>query len=305
MHPNSISLRHIRVFLEVVQQRSLRRAAQALHVSESAVSKSLRELEEALGIRLLQRDRRGASLTPAGAAFHVHALQSATSLAHAIESVQHDNEQRQPLRVGALPTAAAHLVRMATQQMLERRQGFSVYVESGNYETLVGRLRAAELDLIVGRMVSRDTIGLSFELLFEEDIVAVVRPAHPLAHQPSVSTGDLSPNLIIAPSPGTQVRAAVDSYLFASASRPLLRHLDTQSETFSRAYTLESDAVWFAPRGLVTPELNRGWLIELPLKSPLLRAPFGLTTITNRPHSGATATFFDIVRKLSVAQQTD
>lgn len=303
MHPYSITLRHIRVFLEVVHQHSLRRAAQKLYVSESAVSKSLRELEEALGIRLLQRDRRGATLTKAGEAFHVHALQSATSLAHAIETVQRDTEQRQLLRVGALPTAAAHLVRMAVQQMLERHAGFSVFVESGHYETLVGRLRASELDLIVGRMVSRDTIGLSFELLFEEDIVAVVRPEHPLAYKMSVSMSELSQHLIIAPSPGTQVRAVVDSYLFASAARPLLRHLDTQSETFSRAYTLESDAVWFAPRGLVTPELNRGWLMELPVKSPLLRAPFGLTSVANRPHSTATATFYDIMRGLSVVLQ--
>ncbi|WP_418320141.1 LysR substrate-binding domain-containing protein [Piscinibacter sakaiensis] len=302
MNLNAISLRHIRVFLVIVRERSLRRAAQALHITESAVSKSLRELENAVGVRLLQRDRRGATPTPAGETFHRHATQGAASLALAFEAVQRRREPREPLRVGALPTAAAFVVRIGVQRMFERYDDIAVHVESGHYEQLVARLRAADIDLIIGRMVSRDMVGLSFELLFDEDIVAVVRRDHPLAGATMVSIDALADYLLITPSPGTQVRAVVDSYLFASASRPLLRHLDTQSETFARAWTLESDAVWFAPRGLVTPDLEHGLVSELPLTSPLLRAPFGITTMTDVPRTRAAAVFIEIVRGVAAEQ---
>lgn len=271
-----------------------------MNITESAVSKCLRELEDVLQTQLLVRARRGASLTRAGEAFHIHAAQSVRSFSLAIDAVQRGCETRELLRVGALPTAAAHIVREGVQQMLSDREEFAVHVESGPYEHLVQRLRLGELDLIVGRMVQRETLGLSFELLFEEDIVAVVRPEHPLVGHALVGVAHLSDYLVIAPSPGTQVRATVDTYLFANADQPALRYLDVQGTEFSRSYTLESDAVWFAPRGLVTPDLKRNWLVELPLRSPLLRAPFGLTTLTDSQRSRAAAVFIELLRAMAV-----
>jgi len=58
-----IKLRHLHCFVAVMQHRKLRRAADALSVTQPAISKTLRELEEALGVRLFDRGRRGATPT--------------------------------------------------------------------------------------------------------------------------------------------------------------------------------------------------------------------------------------------------
>jgi LysR family pca operon transcriptional activator len=304
MNPASVSLRHIRVFVDIVSNHSLRKAARSLNVTESAVSKCLRELETALGTTLLNRGRKGATLTPAGEAFYLHAAQTVWSFANALEAAQNKGVALERLRIGALPTAAAHVVREGVQRLLQDHPGYAVHVESGPYEHLVQRLRTGELDLIVGRMVPRENMGLSFEWLFEEDIVAVVRPGHPLAGSPLVGVQDLSTHLVIMPSPGTQVRATVDTYLFAAEQRPTLQHLNVQSPEFSRAYTLASDAVWFTPRGLVQPDLGRGWLVELPLNSPLLHAPFGLTLMTDASRSRVAALFIEVLRGVCARLQT-
>ena len=71
--PGRIELRHLRSYVAVAEERHFRRAAERLHLSQPPVSLQIRQLEEALGVQLLQRDRRGVAVTPAGEAFLVEA----------------------------------------------------------------------------------------------------------------------------------------------------------------------------------------------------------------------------------------
>ena len=68
-----IKLRHLQCFLAVAQRRSLQQAAASLSITQPAVSKTLRELEEILGVRLFDRGRHGAVPTPDGTVFMAHA----------------------------------------------------------------------------------------------------------------------------------------------------------------------------------------------------------------------------------------
>ncbi|MGH6625963.1 MAG: LysR family transcriptional regulator, partial [Burkholderiaceae bacterium] len=70
----AVQLRHLRCFVAVAQQRHLARAAEKLALSQPAVSKTLVELEQLAGARLVARGRRGAQLTPAGEQLLAHAL---------------------------------------------------------------------------------------------------------------------------------------------------------------------------------------------------------------------------------------
>ncbi|MBF2997549.1 LysR family transcriptional regulator, partial [Pseudomonas aeruginosa] len=66
---NRIKFRHLACFLEVARQRSFAKAADAVAVSQPAISKTLKELEEILGARLFERSKAGAELTEAGVTF--------------------------------------------------------------------------------------------------------------------------------------------------------------------------------------------------------------------------------------------
>src|SRR5690606_23269912 len=82
-----LRLRHLQCFLAIVRLGRLNAAAEALAVTQPAVTKTLNELEDILGVVLLERDRKGVALTPHGQAFLPHASSSLVALEQAVASV--------------------------------------------------------------------------------------------------------------------------------------------------------------------------------------------------------------------------
>lgn len=298
MRLNNLSLRHIRVFLAIVRQGSLRAAANSLHITESAVSKSLRELESEVGTGLLIRDRRGIQLTNAGESFHVHATQSLVSLSRALDIKSSSDHLLEKFTVGALPTAAGSIVPTAIAKIRQLHPKLSLEVRSGSYEQLVEQLRQTELDLIVGRMVSRDTLGLTFEMLYKEDIAVVARAHHPLASVSKLQLSTLLDYPVLTWPRGTSVRQTIEDFLFASNFQGPISFLESQSEAFSRAWVYDHDAVWMVPVGLVEVDLRHQWMTRLPINSHLLKAPIGLTMRSGYELSSSASAFTQILREI-------
>ncbi|TIW70651.1 MAG: LysR family transcriptional regulator, partial [Mesorhizobium sp.] len=114
MAESRIRFRHLQAFLEVARQGSVARAAEFLHVSAPAVTKTLRELEEALGIAVVERDGRGIRVTRLGEIFLGHAGTAITALKRGVDSVRQDGAiNRHPIRIGALPTVSARVMPLA------------------------------------------------------------------------------------------------------------------------------------------------------------------------------------------------
>jgi LysR family pca operon transcriptional activator len=299
---SSINLRHLRVFTAVVSAGSLAVAGKLLHITLSAVSKSLKELEQELDVQLLVRTRKGVRLTPAGEVFHKHATQTLASFNQAMDHAQHTPKAPQLLRIGALPTAAGYILAPAVAHMRQQQPQVQVQVLSGVYEFLVGKLRTHDIDLIVGRLIGRDMLGVVFEALYEEDLLLVVRSGHPLAQREQLRLDDLRPYQLLASPKGTLVRISVDNFLLSSGQADF-QILESVSETFSRVYVHDYDAVWFVQRGVVDLDLRLGIAHALPIASPLLRAPVGVTTATDRPLPEAAGQFIELLR--TVRRQHD
>lgn len=297
MSQSTISLRHMRVFLAVVSSGSLATAAKLLHITLSAVSKSLKELEHELGVQLVIRGRKGMQLTQTGETFHKHAAQTMASFNQAMDQAQVADHAPELLRIGALPTAAGYMLAPVIAQMRERYPQVRVQVLSGVYEYLVGKLRTRDIDLIVGRLIGRDMLGVMFEALYEEDLLMVVRHDHPLAGLERLHLEDLRPYVLIASPQGTLVRTSVDNFLLSQNAGDGLQIFESLSETFSRVYVQDHNAVWFVQRGVVDLDLRLGIVRALPFSSPLLRAPVGLTTPTDRPVSKAAEHFCHLLRR--------
>ena len=82
-----IKFRHLQAFMEVARQKSVNRAAELLHISQPAVTKTIRELEDILAVALLERDGRGIRLTSHGEVFMRYAGATLTALRQAVDSV--------------------------------------------------------------------------------------------------------------------------------------------------------------------------------------------------------------------------
>ncbi len=173
--------RHIDCFLEIVRQGSLVAAADRLAISQPTASRTLADLETILGARLMERSRSGITLTAAGETFPRYASSSAAALAVGVAQIARTRrDMRLAVNVGVLPNVASRILPTAVKRFKEVRRDVPVRVVTSTNRALTQMLRQGDLDFMVGRLAApEDMSGLVFRSLFQEDLVAVVRPDHP------------------------------------------------------------------------------------------------------------------------------
>ncbi|QUE75115.1 pca operon transcription factor PcaQ [Stutzerimonas stutzeri] len=274
---NRIKYRHLLCFIEVARQGSLMRAAEALSVSQPAVSKTLKELEAVLDASLFERGKQGVTLTAAGQAFLRYAGPSVQALREGVRSLRAGEHEAGVVRLGALSTVESALLPDVVQRLHAQHAALIVSVVTGPSAYLLGQLRGGELDLVVGRMTDAPQIeGLSFEHLYSESMTLVVRPGHELLSDPSRLAGFP----LVLPQSGTTIRRHADSLFIQLGVSPSPRRLETLSVSLSRHYVRFSDAVWVAPLDAVREDLATGELSELDLG---IKEPGGSVGICTNP----------------------
>ena len=261
-----IKFRHLLCFLEVARLGSLARAADRLAVSQPAVSKTLKELEEVLDASLFERGKGGAVLTEAGIAFLRYAGPCVQALRDGVESLRGGEYAASSARLGVLSTVEGAFLPEVVRRLHARHGALVVSVVTGPSAHLLSQLRVGELDLVVGRMTDSPQIqGLSFEHLYSESMALVVRPGHPLLAKVPVERAQVSRYPLVLPPSGTTIRQHADSLFVQCGIQMPAQRLETLSLALSRRYLLGSDGVWVAPRDAVLLDLRRGELAELDL----------------------------------------
>ncbi|WP_321505281.1 pca operon transcription factor PcaQ [Breoghania sp.] len=275
-----IKFRHLQCFLEIARQGSISRAAEALAISQPAVSKTLKELEDILAIRLFERSRKGIRLTRFGEVFLRHASASVMALQEGMESVSAARSRGgHAVAVGVLPNVGARMMPRALSGFHKAAPQTLVRVSTGSNAHLLDDLKRGAMDLVVGRLVDpADMVGLSFEHLYSEPLTLVVRAGHPIARQTAFDISEIEAYPISLPTAGTVIRNDIDRYLIANGVRLVGERVETISVTFGRSHVLASDTVWAVPRGAVLDDLAAGLLAELPIDRTPLMGAIGLTT---------------------------
>lgn len=302
MNPdNRIKLRHLHCFLEVARQGSVQRAADALAISQPAVSKTLRELEELLCNRLFERNRQGVVLTEAGTAFLHVAGPSLQALRRGIDNLRSDEFKAGELRLGVLSSVETWLMPEIISRLHLHHQGLRISVQNGPAVYLLGLLRSGEVDLVVGRLSdSPHLAGLQFEHLYGDELRFVVAPGHPLQDCSSdLLPGRLADFPMVLPLPGTTIRQHADSLLLQTGARLPIRCLETLSNTLARRYALTAQAVWIAPHDAVREDLAGGLLQALAIPANLAGGSIGVCTNPMMPRSVALQWCLEELRTLA------
>lgn len=271
-----IKFRHLRSFCEINRLGSFKRAADALSLTQPAISRTIAELEEIVGARLLSRDRGGVSLTPEGEVF-LHFAQTGLNAIQQgmarLDRMQAGEAMR--IRIGALPSVAAALLPGAVQAFATLAPGAAVMVEDGPHEFLVDRLRRGELDVVVGRLGPPHTMGgVTFTQLYVEHVAFAVRPGHPLAGIDDLARIVAYP--VIYPPASAAIRPLVDRLMIANGIAEPPRTIESVSGAFGRSLALTSDAVWIISAGVAAQDLKSGRLVRLPVDAALTAGPVGL-----------------------------
>jgi DNA-binding transcriptional LysR family regulator len=295
-----LRLRHLTCFVVVAQERTLARAAQRLHLSQPAVSKTLAELEALAGRRLVERGRAGAQLTQAGEQFLRYAVDVTQAMESAAGALTRNGTPPAPAAaVGALPTVACGPLAQAIARLLRRRPHAGICVRTASNPELLAALRAGEVDFAVGRMAEPAMMqGVSFELLYAESLAVVVRPRHPLAGQ-TLSPLALLDYPLVIPGAGTAPRHNAEAFFQAHGIALPPGCTQTQSVSAARALTLLSDAVWITPQHAVQLDIDSGWLCGLGVPVPGGAEPVGLLRRSEAIRNDLAEQLMDILRELS------
>jgi LysR family transcriptional regulator, pca operon transcriptional activator len=278
MRESRIKLRHLQCALAVAEHGGLQNAAERLSISQPAVSKTIKELEDILGVRLFERGRHGAVPTAEGEQFLRHAGMSVSALRSGLDGIAAKTRGAESLAVGVLPTVApAIMPRVALSLRRSAPAALLRVITAANTE-LLAALKQRQVELALGRLSDPDQMaGVTFEHLYSDPLVVVVRPGHPVLVQgAAVSFEQLTGYPAVLATKGTIIRHSAESLLRAHGIAPPSDCIETLSIAFARNLVLQSDAVWFVPLGAVELDVASGVLARLPLSTAGTEEPIGL-----------------------------
>ena len=194
-------IKQIEYFQAVVRCKSFTEAAEECFISQSAISQQIQALEHELGVKLLNRENRKFSLTPAGEHFYQKSLVLMADFERLCqETVRIANKDNAELRIGYLKCYGGQEFRLAVAEFSEKYPDVSVHIINGNHEDLYDSLRSGGVDLILSdqrRAFSDEYVNF---ILATSECYIEIAARNPLASLESIETDDLKkiPCILIA-----------------------------------------------------------------------------------------------------------
>ncbi|MBB2496756.1 LysR family transcriptional regulator [Aquipseudomonas ullengensis] len=290
-------LRQLRHFVALAEHSHFARAAEAVHLSQPALSRSIQALESSLGCNLVDRHSRGFSLTAHGQLVLEHArrlLAGSRALSNAVSQL--GNLASGELHLGAGPYPAARLVPQAMGRFAERFPRVRMQLLIDNWQQLRTRLLDDEIELFVAdtRELAADP-RLRVEPLQEHPGVLFCHPLHPLLQRSALSMQDL----LEYPLAGTQLPDAVADALRQTAG--VNEFLSIQCDNFMVLKELVSSSrvLSMAPWDVIAHDVQAGRLALLRLSGlpGMATSAYGIVSRAGHSLSPAAEQWQQIVRQ--------
>ena len=189
-HPNGIELRHLRAFVAVAEELNFTRAAGRLYIAQQALSKQIRQLEQRVGVQLVDRSTRHVELTPAGEVLYPQAQSILGRVEDAVSAAREVEDQPAPLSVGFTAPIEHPALEKALEEWVGLRDDADLFIVHGDPLDPSGGLRSglADAAFVFGPF---ETEGLELVDLFSEPLGVAMAKDHALAEQSSVTIDEL------------------------------------------------------------------------------------------------------------------
>lgn len=180
--PRPITLRQLQYAVAVADELSFRKAAERCSVSQPALSSQLAELEDALGVRLFERDRRRVLITPGGTELIERARQVLLEADDLIEAGQRLRDPlKGTLRIGVIPTIAPYLLPEIVPTLRKRYSKLVVVWVEEKTASLLAKMDAGTLDAAVLALEADIGNDLEEDIVATDPFVLAAPPGHTLA----------------------------------------------------------------------------------------------------------------------------
>ncbi|WP_338664184.1 LysR family transcriptional regulator [Pararoseomonas sp. SCSIO 73927] len=286
-----LTLEQLRVFVAVAERQHVTRAAEALHLTQSATSAAVAALESRSGLRLFDRIGRGIALTAAGREFLPEA-RAVLARAEAAENVLADlaGLGRGTLPVHASQTIASYWLPRHLVAFRRAHPGIAVPLAIGNTAGVAAAVRAgtAELGFVEGAVEDAQLLART---VATDQLVIVVAPAHPWARHPPATLTGLTEGDWVLREPGSGTRSAFEDSLRDAglAPRSLRVALELPSNESVRGAVEAGLGATALSASVTAPSIEAGLLHRVPLDlpAPALRRAFQVLRHRDRAPSRA------------------
>jgi len=290
---NHASFKQLEALLLVSRHESVSRAADALHVTQPAVSLQLRMLEEAAGTPLTRKSGRGIQLTAAGEVMVDFAdrilrlWEEATDEVAALKGVISGT-----LRIGAVTTAEYLLPPMLVQFTTERPD-VRIKLQVGSRPEIINLLSRHEIDLAIMGTPPRE-LRTNAAVFAKHPMAFVASPDHPLMKLKRVTLEHIMEANLLVRERGSGTRTAVER-LFKEASYPLRIGSEMSSNEAIKRMVVAGLGVAFLSVHACTLEFEAGLARMLPMAESPVEADWYVMHLTDKPIPTVAAAFQDFV----------
>lgn len=275
-----LQLKQLRQLIAISDKGSIRQAADKLSIAQPALSRSIRNLEDTLQVKLMNRGPRGVQMTEYGEALVSYARIIEANIRFAAEEIEDIRGSGDgQVRIGIGPFEGNSIAHIAIDRLLERRPNAQINVTVGSFEPLLANLLSGELDIMLGPHTENDVLpGIKFEILSHSRPVIAVGKDHPLAQANEVTVEMLADYEWVLPRRGNRARTRLENIFIRHGLFPPKCPIENSPNALSVALLKQRKLVALLPRQLIEHEVEAGTIRILPVETDEFLLPVQLTT---------------------------
>ncbi len=289
---SQLNFHQLYLFYTVASHHSFSKAAQALAITQPAVSIQIQELEKSMGVTLFHRRSKGLRVTEVGETVYAYAQQIFALSGKLLETVQEAQDlESGHLVLGASTTPGEYVLPRLVGQFRRVYPGIQLELIISNTRSIVQRILSMEIDLgMVGERPDQHSDELEIIDFVEDEIVLVAAPNHPIAQLSSLTAQRVVEEGLIVREVGSATRQTAERHLESLGAFPQIALELGSNEAVKQAAAAGGGIGVVSRLGVVT-EVMAGMLTVLEVKGWNCRRPLTLVYPKDRYLSPAQRAF--------------
>jgi DNA-binding transcriptional LysR family regulator len=296
-----LKLHDLHVFMAVAQAGNMSKAAALLNTTQPAISRTIAELERAIGVRLFDRNSQGIEVTEYGRVLLDGGAAVFDELRQTVKNIKFlADPTAGEVRIGCNHTLAASFVSVAIQRFSRQYPGIAFHLVTTYVESLRRELTERNVDLLIGaRWGPLIDERLEFEFLFDDRYVIVAGAQSPWARRRKIELGELVNEPWVLPPPGSGI-ASLALQTFRASGLDFPRTI-VVTESPQVRFNLPATGPFltmFSASALRFPT-KRTDVKVLPVQLSIAPVPYGIVTLKNRTLSSVARLFIKHAREVA------
>jgi DNA-binding transcriptional LysR family regulator len=297
-----MKLQDLHILMTVVQAGSMGKAAERLNTVQPAISRSIAELEHALGVRLLDRHRQGIEPTEYGRALLDGGVAVFDELRQTVKNIEFlADPAAGEVRIGCNQLLAASFASTVVDRLSRRYPRIMFHLVTGYVESLHRELRERNVDLLIARRFGPIADErLSFEFLFDDSCVVAAGAQSPWVRRRRITLAELVNEPWVLPPRGSGIVGPVATEAFGADGLDYPRTtVVTDSPQVRMSLLATGRFLTIFPAYALRFATRRPELKVLPVELPIVRVPVGIVTLKNRTLSPTSQLFIEHAREVA------